>query len=158
MKYDAAFRRLFWSRVCKSKKGKRCWNWTRGTGGHGYGQVYGLDSAAPALAHRVAWELSHGRKVPAGKHVLHDCDNTICCRPSHLYLGTDVENGKDRARAKLFKGSRNPAAKLTLAVVRKIRKRVASGETQIAVAKDVGISQQSMSDIVLHKRWKEDTS
>ena len=159
MKYDAAFRRLFWSRVCKSKKGKRCWNWTAGAFGSGYGEITCKRVAPGKLAaHRVSWELANGRKIPTGKQVLHTCDNRRCCRPAHLYLGTDVENGKDRAISGVFKGAKNPKTSLTWAGVRKIRKRVAKGETQAAVARDVGLNFRTVSQIVLGDRWKEDSS
>ena len=31
-----------------------------------------------------------------GLNVLHVCDNALCCNPNHLYLGTQIDNIKDR--------------------------------------------------------------
>jgi hypothetical protein len=28
--------------------------------------------------------------------VLHTCDEALCCNPNHLYLGTQLDNIKDR--------------------------------------------------------------
>lgn len=47
--------------------------------------------------HRVAWFLTDG-PIPDGMMVLHHCDTPPCCRPSHLYLGTQRENAFDRER------------------------------------------------------------
>lgn len=78
------------------------------------------------MSHRVAYQVFVG---PIGdKHVLHDCDNKLCCNPDHLYLGTDAENGRDRAaRGRIFKGGQpgelNGIAKLTNDNVRDIKTR-----------------------------------
>jgi hypothetical protein len=37
----------------------------------------------------------HG-DIPAGKIVLHRCDNPKCCRPDHLQIGTIADNNHDR--------------------------------------------------------------
>jgi hypothetical protein len=44
---------------------------------------------------RVAWMLFYG-PIPAGKWVLHLCDQRECARPEHLYLGTAKSNAWDR--------------------------------------------------------------
>lgn len=46
-------------------------------------------------AHRLAWELSHQRKLPSKfTLVLHSCESQTCVNPAHLYLGTqhDVDS------------------------------------------------------------------
>jgi hypothetical protein len=44
--------------------------------------------------HRIVYEAYHG-KIPDGMHVLHRCDNTKCCNPDHLFLGTPKDNHDD---------------------------------------------------------------
>lgn len=70
-----------------------CWNWTASTGSHGYGTL--SVNGSPKTTHRIAWELANG-PIPNGMHVLHRCDNRLCCNPTHLFLGTNLDNIHDR--------------------------------------------------------------
>jgi hypothetical protein len=45
-------------------------------------------------AHRASW-LVHKGEIPEGLWVLHHCNNPLCIRPEHLFLGTPKENSKD---------------------------------------------------------------
>ena len=87
----------FWSKVNKNTE-SGCWEWTAGRDGHGYGKFYlhGKDIGA----HRASWEIHNG-KIPEaegyhGMCVLHKCDNPLCINPSHLWLGTNLDNMRDR--------------------------------------------------------------
>lgn len=46
-------------------------------------------------AHCLVWEYTYG-PVPDGLHVLHRCDNPPCCNPEHLFLGTPLDNMRDK--------------------------------------------------------------
>ncbi len=71
-----------------------CTPWTGARGSAvKYGQLK-VDNKAK-LAHRVAWSLA-GKDVPLGLRVLHKCDNPVCVRIDHLFLGTDADNAADR--------------------------------------------------------------
>ena len=73
-----------------------CWIWSAGRKGqHGYGGFW--FGGRNVYAHRVAL-LLEGIDVPRDKLVCHHCDNPICVRPSHLYVGTYKTNAEDRER------------------------------------------------------------
>lgn len=111
----------FWSKVQK-QEGDGCWLWTGGADVAGYGLVR-LDDKRMTVAHRAAWALEHG-PIPAGLCALHRCDTPRCVRPSHLFLGTRLDNVRDmvsKGRQRSVPGERHPFASLTESDVRYIR-------------------------------------
>lgn len=82
------------------QKGESCWIWT---GPKAWDGRYGTVSTAHAtkrLSHRVSWEIHHG-PIPKGIQVLHNCpggDNSLCVNPDHLWLGTQLDNMRDRRK------------------------------------------------------------
>lgn len=84
-------RESFWARINRVRVG--CWIWPGATKVVGYGKVRW--SGVDVLAHRKAWELERG-PIPRGKQVCHRCDNPLCVRPSHLFLGTFRQNMRDK--------------------------------------------------------------
>lgn len=71
--------------------GDGCWEWQGYCDVDGYGRFKGEEQMAP----RMAWRLWYGL-IPDGMHVLHKCDHPPCVRPDHLFLGTPLDNAKDR--------------------------------------------------------------
>jgi len=96
----------FWSKVDKSAGPDGCWLWTAGKFRQGYGC---FDVAGKSVkAHRTAYTLTNGQ-IPHdgsahGLCVCHRCDNPPCCNPAHLFLGTHIDNVRDREN----KGRNNP--------------------------------------------------
>lgn len=83
--------KAFWSQV-RRESGTGCWEWTGSTIPKGYGQFrYDGDNE---LAHRISWAIANG-PIPDGVMVCHHCDNRICVRPDHLFLGDAFDNMQD---------------------------------------------------------------
>ena len=146
----------FWSKVATGRP-MDCWPWlaTYRSGGYGAFKVSGrLESA-----HRVAWTLVNG-PIPNGLLVLHRCDNPPCANPRHLFLGTHLDNARDkiakgRARYLGQPGEANYATRLTNEDVVEIRTRYAAGSTsQRKLAREFAVSRRSIEDIVHRRRWK----
>ena len=167
-----------WKRIVKSPT---CWEWTgalRGKLGYGHLSVQGRLYAA----HRLAWELTNG-PIPASMNVLHHCDNPRCCRPDHLFLGTQRDNYLDmqqkgrevksrgdkhwtrlypeRAKTLIAKchalprrGEQHPRAKLTATQVLAIRKRRAAGEQLKPLAAEYGVTFSVIHHIAKRLSWK----
>lgn len=134
-----------------------CWNWTRTTNGDGYPML--RVAGRMVYAHRLAYELGVG-PVTTGLHVLHSCDNPRCINPAHLSPGTRSRNMKEcseRGRAQIPKpiklGEENGSAKLREVDVRSIRRLLAQGLTQQSIADRFDVTQRTISDIKLGKKW-----
>src|SRR5213593_2881630 len=76
--------------------GLGCWEWMGPRTTRGYGQVR-RGERSPIGAHRYSWEMTTGL-IPPGLLVCHRCDNKLCVKPSHLFLGTVRDNNLDSIR------------------------------------------------------------
>ncbi len=92
-------RERFWAKVNKDGPPPaelqmgNCWLWTAGKN-VGYGTIGVGNPSKPMLAHRLSYEWEYG-PIPDDLIVRHRCDVRACVRPSHLCLGTAVENALD---------------------------------------------------------------
>jgi len=84
-----------WAKIDRGAE-NACWPWlgSRSGSGLGYGQVW--VNGKNQRVTRQLWAMQFG-KIPAGYLVLHNCDNSICCNPAHLRLGTHQDNMDDMA-------------------------------------------------------------
>lgn len=139
-----------------------CWLWhgnltDRPSGQLGYGRFYARGGAI--YAHRLSYTIHKG-EVPPGMYVCHRCDTPQCVNPDHLFLGNAKDNARDRnlkGRANTeprFQGESSPMAKLDAQTVRRIRERYAAGETQLAMAREYGLSSSTVCNIVNRKKWR----
>ena len=123
---------------------------SNGRDSHRYGRF--TRDGKKYLAHRYAYEAVVG-SIPDAMDVLHRCDNTLCCNPKHLFLGTQADNMADmssKGRARKTgdpkpKGEASPRAKLTDAQITDLRARRASGETVTALATVYGVHHSYIS-------------
>jgi len=129
-----------------------CWTWTGSMAGSGYGAInYNNKKLA---AHRVAYQIYKGD--PGDLFVLHKCDNPICVNPEHLFLGTNLDNAKDRqakGRCYAAKGIKNSNAKLSVDDILKIRELATLGVSYSEIGRRFGISHNQASLIHKRKAW-----
>jgi hypothetical protein len=167
----------FWENVDRSGGSDGCWPWTGLRTKRGYGRFF---RRREERAHRVAYELTFGATdCEALRHI---CDNPTCCNPRHLLPGTHAENRMDcvekgrQARGdshgfrlhpeavprgdrsyfgrhpEISHGESNGRSKLTLKKVAEIRRR-AIVESRSALAREFGVSNQLVCQIVLCRVW-----
>jgi hypothetical protein len=102
----------------------------------------------------MAYELMVG-PIPAGMCVCHACDNRICCRVDHLWLGTYADNNRDSLRkGRKPHGESASFSILTEAQVRAIRTRRAAGEKGRALAAEYGVSGATICNVYRGKTWR----
>ena len=129
-----------------------CWNWTRSTNSHGYGEI--RIAHKQHLCHRLAYELTTG-EGPGSLLVLHSCDNRRCCNPAHLRLGTVQDNSNDMvSRQREARGERHGRARLTAERVCAIREMAANGHSFVAIARQFGVTPENVSYVVRRVTWR----
>jgi hypothetical protein len=145
---------VFWTRV---RKGGGCWEWAGHVNSHGYGMF--CVKGKSLTAHRLSYIYTYGA-IPEGLSVLHHCDNPLCVRPDHLWLGTQLDNLADmkaKGRGRTPRGAESPRAKLTWDQVSEIRTRYRNGGvTQKQLGREYGVNPSVISLIIHDKQWKEE--
>lgn len=124
----------------------KCWEWPGASNTRGYGKCRRNGEEA---THRAAWVELHG-PIPKGKWVLHRCDNKMCVRPSHVYLGTPKQNTQDmleRDRAWRAFNEDNLHTIWPTEQVREAKRRVAAGERVKDVAEEFGMKPSYVSGV-----------
>lgn len=129
-----------------------CWEYVGGRTGAGYG-YYCEGRAYQRGAHVVSYEIEKG-PVPKGMFVLHSCDNPVCCRPDHLFLGTLQDNKNDEiSKGRHVYGERVGNHKLTENEVRQIKFRLSNGDTEVEIAEDYKVTRQAIHYIDIGRNW-----
>lgn len=119
--------------------------------------------------------------IPDGTMVCHTCDNPLCVNPAHLFLGSAMDNAKDMANkgrgwwqvsssdevrermisaksiqvesGKVARGSMFRKSNITEADIPIIRSRAANGESQRKLAREYGVGQSNICQIVTRRIW-----
>lgn len=151
----------FMARVFKCPDG--CWLYRGGRHNAGYRSMGTAVPGAGRLAHRGAWVLFIGA-IPADKpEVLHICDVRPCVNPSHLFVGTKLDNvadmvAKGRNRSAAQCGERNGRHKLTEHDVEFIRKAFTANPrrgAKVALARRFKVSDRLIGYIVNGRHWRK---
>jgi hypothetical protein len=143
--------------------GDACWNWAGSRTGSGYGQFW--DGTRNIPAH---WFLLETRPQQ-GEQACHRCDNKLCVRPSHIFIGTPTDNERDKVskgrhntapgcRAMLRvrrvnRGQNNHESKLTEAQAIEAKNCPRTRGAATAMARRFGVSLTVICDIRDGKRW-----
>jgi hypothetical protein len=161
----------FWSKVDKDgtlmpNMQTQCWEWRQGKSKK-YG-IFGFQGKSDG-AHRWSWRIAHDMvDIPQELQVCHECDNPKCIRPEHLFLGTPLDNMRDKyakgranhhtwykERPELVRRGVNVnTAVLNPDDVRAIRQRRDAGEELLTIALDFNITRAQVSRIGLRQAWK----
>lgn len=152
---EEAAKKRFWAKV-KIGPPDECWEW------QGAGDRYGNASwkGKQIKAHRLAYIISSRQEIASSLlYVCHTCDNTLCCNPRHLFLGTPQDNSNDMMRKGRHHpapsiGEKNGSSKLTEVEIKEIRRLREEGWTLTALGEKFGVSFGLIGHIVRGKAWK----
>lgn len=142
----------FWGKVNKTDT---CWLWVGSEHSDYHYGIFWINQQ-PFRAHVYSWYLTHGN-IPPNKDVLHKCNVRLCVNPEHLYIGTALDNARDRTRAGVITGNQGEARynhKLTELQVKQIRRLYTSGITQEDIAKQYNVSRPLISMVCSHRIWR----
>lgn len=141
----------FWKHVIK-KNNDECWLWSASTNEpNGYG-VINDGNGKMISTHRYSW-IIHNGEIPNGMAVCHKCDVRTCVNPSHLFVGTQGDNIRDRnqkGRGNHMRGETHYKARLTEDDIEFIRN---SSDLQRNLAKRFGVSRSNIAMIQSGRSW-----
>jgi len=144
------YHKLFWKKVSCADG---CWNWLGGRTYNGYG-LTGFKCEHGQRAHRISYVIHFG-DIPEGMLVLHHCDNRLCVRPDHLFLGTAKDNTRDMIKkGRMLIGSERAGSKLTEEDIVRIRESYKFGAKQKDLQIMYGMTSASISRIVTRTTWR----
>lgn len=130
-----------------------CWEW-QGHKDHG-GYIRIRFCGRREFVHRLSYQFYVG-EIPKGMCVCHHCDNRCCVNPSHLFLGTQLDNVHDRdmkGRGADRHGENHHLSKFTEQQVIDIRRRYNDGECMSILAKEHGVTYGAIYAVVRRRNW-----
>lgn len=129
-----------------------CKIWTGAKTKAGYGIIH--RNYKTWSVHRYTWVQAHG-DIPREIDVCHHCDVRDCYELAHLFIGTRKQNMADcKVKGRAPIRSRHGQSKITPKIAKEIISIYAKGGiTQSALAKQFGVAQVQISNVVLGKHW-----
>jgi hypothetical protein len=119
-----------------------CWVWKGALSHNGYGRF--RTPTTHKKAHRIAYELYVG-PFKEYLNVLHTCDNPSCVNPNHLFVGTQLDNTKDRDK----KGrGKNGLPTLSFAQIKRVREFASVGIPRKTLADFFTVDKSSICRII----------
>ncbi len=156
----------FWNKVkCGAKN--ECWEWQGylNSGKRSYENRYGrvdIFGNKGVYVHRVAYYLSNPNAIElnrgSGLFVLHKCDNSKCCNPNHLFLGTHQDNMDDKCnkeRQARYRSVESPRAKLTEQDVKDIRNMRMKGASTKSLMAKYKVSKSAIQHLLTNRTYKD---
>lgn len=146
----------FWGKV--DVRGEdECWNWKAG-GNFGYGSIrLGNRFSKQVRAHRLSWEIENG-PIRDNLLVCHRCDNRACVNPSHLFLGTVLENNRDaKQKGRNAFGENSGHSKLNdfqIRVIRKTNDRKSFKIKRRFLAELFGVNESCIYKVISKQSWR----
>lgn len=143
-----------------------CWVWQKGLTEKRYGQ-FSINGSG-IRAHRASWEIHNG-PIPDGIFVCHKCDNPPCVNPSHLFLGTVIDNRRDASRKgripkptrdffdnkqRFFRGELHPNAQFAVKDIVEIRAYPKVRGASVVIAKRFGCASITIWEILKERAWR----
>lgn len=138
-----------------SRRSDDCIDWPFAKDVTGRGRVWA--DGRLWLASRYVCTRAHGEPPTKEHEAAHSCGmgHKGCVNPHHLRWATRAQNAADKLKhGTQLCGERHYWAKLSEVDVAEIRKRLAAGEMQSAIASDYGVSQSNISLIATKKLWR----
>lgn len=130
-----------------------CWIWAGSKNKKGYGQIH--FEGKTRIAHRVSYEINIGG-IPKNILVCHSCDNPSCINPSHLFLGTNLDNSNDKfskGRGRALIGQENGNSKLSTDEVIKIKSMLKNNESSYSIARKFNVKGETVLSIKNKLTW-----
>lgn len=120
MEPRTSWQQRLWEKLSTPEEG--CWEWQGAVTSSGYG-IIGIGGRKGKLhrVHRAMYLLAY-QEDPGKYEVCHTCDNRLCARPDHLFLGTRQDNTDDMiSKERQARGEKNGRSRFTEKDVRHMR-------------------------------------
>lgn len=153
-----------------------CWLWQGAIDWDGYGMFeactvkWSGKKSRTYRAHRFAFIILTGKILDANQHVCHSCDVPRCCNPAHLWVGTNLDNIRDRCKKgrsaqgdksgarqhpeKVRRGHAVNTSKLQATDVLAIRAAFAAGASKRSLSRRFAVARHTILKIVEGVYWK----